>query len=393
MIILFYIVFGMILLAELIKGLSANGTPPVLQKYAWQLDLAYFMWSNILYFRIALVAILAFAVWKMSPDEQSSLIIPTTILGIGWAFIYWLFNLFWVGKHKFDPLKNPVYEQAANNKVQLSQQIMGVDLNGIQKAYPISMIFYHHQLPDVIGEQPIWVTYCGLCRSGRVSDRVVDGQALDFALVGAVTFNAVFKDHQTGSWWRQETGEAVKGKHKGKMLDYISMEQMSLENWLAKHPNSQILQYDPNYQKKYNFLTSLMNYESSFPSWMRQDTPPLIIGLEIDGNSRAYDWKELQSRRMVMDTVSDKHLLVMSSEDGTSPFVYIRTVDGETLDFEINGNVLTDKNTQSTWNMFGQCTDGQLKGKQLETVQYYQQFIRAWVSFHPDSTYYDFFGA
>ncbi len=390
MVTLFYIALIVLVLAELVKGLSANGTPPILQKYAWQLDLAYFMWSNILYIRIFLVVILAFLCWSMTPAECSSVLIPTVILGALWAFIYWLFNLFWVGKHKFDPLKNPVYTTAAQNKIPLSEQIMGVDWNGVQKAYPVSMIFYHHQVADTISDQPIWVTYCGLCRSGRIYDVLIDGQALDFGLVGAITFNAVFKDNQTGSWWRQETGEAVKGKHSGKLLQDIPMEQMSLENWLAKHPNSKVLQQDSKYQKIYNFLTSVMNYEASFPGWHRQETPRLIIGLEIDGHSRAYDWEQLQKRRMVLDSIGNKHLLLLSSKDGTSPFAYDRNVGGQVLEFEFNNNEITDTKTNSKWNQFGQCIEGEMKGTQLSSVQIYQQFIRAWASFHTDTTYYQF---
>jgi len=390
MVTLFYIALIVLVLAELVKGLSANGTPPVLQKYAWQLDLAYFMWSNILYLRISLMAILAFLCWSMSPAECSSVIIPTVIFGALWAFIYWLFNLYWVGKHKFDPLKNPVYATAAQNKIPLSEQIMGVDWNGIQKAYPVSMIFYHHQVADTISDQPIWVTYCGLCRSGRIYNVLIDGQALDFGLVGAITFNAVFKDNQTGSWWRQETGEAVKGKHSGKLLQDIPMEQMSLENWLAKHPNSKVLQQDSKYQKIYNYLTSVMNYEASFPGWHRQETPRLVIGLEVDGHCRAYDWEQLQKRRMVLDSIGNKHLLLMSSEDGTSPFAYDRNVGGQVLEFEFNNNTITDTKTHSKWNQFGQCIEGEMKGTKLGSVQIYQQFIRAWASFHADTTYYQF---
>ena len=47
---MFFSIFGVLILSELVKGLSANGTPPVLQRFSWQIDLAYFMWSNILKF-------------------------------------------------------------------------------------------------------------------------------------------------------------------------------------------------------------------------------------------------------------------------------------------------------------------------------------------------------
>ncbi len=386
----FYIVFIALIFAEIIKGLSTNGTPPVLQKYPWQLNLAWFMWKNILYIRIILLAVLLLLVWQMSLPAQSSIIIDSVIFTTIWASIYWLFNLFWIGKYKFAPLNNPTFARAAQNEIPQSVQVIGLNRDGVQKSYPVSMLFYHHQLSDTIGSQPIWVTYCGLCRSGRVYDRCIDGQALEFTLVGAITYNAIFQDHQSGSWWRQETGEAVNGPFSGIELKDIPMEQMTLAHWLAQYPDSEILQYHPQYQKKYDFLTSLMNYQASLPRWHRQKTPPLVIGLEINGHSKAYDWDALKKRRMVMDAVGDNHLLLISSEDGSSPFAYDRAIDAAILQFEINGDQLTDTNTRSTWNIFGYCIEGQLQGTQLRGVQIYQQFIRAWASFHPHSTYYDF---
>lgn len=390
MVALFISVFIILVLAELIKGLSANGTPPILQSYPWQLDLAYFMWSNILYFRIILVAILAFLCWSMSSVECSAVLIPSVILAALWGIIYWIFNLFWVGKYKFEVLKNPVFKSASENKIALSEQVMGVDWKGVKKAYPVSMIFYHHQFSDMFSTHPVVVTYCGMCQAGRVYDGLVDGEALQLSLVGAITYNAILKDSKTGTWWRQETGEAVKGKRKGMQLEDVPMEQMSLKNWLEKHPTSEVLQQDPKYVDKYTFLTKLMNYEASFPRWFNQEIPPLVIGLEVDGHSRAYSWNELQKKRMVLDSIGDKQLLLLSSEDGTSPFAYDRKIDGQELTFEISGDELTDTHTQSKWDLFGRCIAGKLKGKELNKVQIYKQFIRAWISFRPDSTFYDF---
>ncbi len=390
MVIIFFTVFVVLILVELTKSLSANGTPPILQSYPWQLDLAYFMWSNIRYFRIILISILILLALNMSPVEQSSLVIPSIILGIIWAVIFYIFNYVWVGKYKFEVLKNPVFKSAAQNKIALSEQVLGVDWKGEQKAYPVSMIFYHHQFSDTIGNHPIVVTYCGMCMAGRVYDGLVEGEALHLSLVGAITYNAILKDSKTGTWWRQETGEAVKGERKGMQLEDVPMEQMSLKNWLAKHPTSEVLQQDPNYVDKYTFLTQLMNYEASFPRWFNQVLPPLVIGLEVNGHSRAYNWNELHKKRIVHDAIGDKQLLLLSSEDGTSPFVYDRTVDGQALKFEINGDELTDTNTQSKWDLFGRCTTGKLKGKELSKVQSYRQFIRAWISFRPDSSFYDF---
>lgn len=390
MTVLFFLVFIVLILAELIKGLSANGTPPVLQKFSWQLGLAHFMWTHIMKIRIIL-AVELLALFLLAPaEERLPIIIGGILLGLVWYGVYWLFNKFWCGKYKFLPLTNPNFVSSADNTIDPKAQVIGISHNGVQKAYPVNMLFYHHQIPGEIGGHPTWATYCGLCRSGRIYDRLVDGQALDFALIGAITFNATFKDTQTGSWWRQETGEAVKGPHSGKSLEDMPTEQMTLENWLAKYPDSEILQYDPAFQKKYNFIGKLLNYEASLPGWHRQETPPLIIGVETGGSARAYDWNELQQKRLVNDELGTTSVLVLSAEDNSSAFVYERTVQGETLTFELNADVLTDSQTQSVWNQFGQCTAGELAGTQLTQLQSYQQFLRGWVDFRPGTDFYDF---
>ena len=387
---LFFIIFIVLVLAELIKGLSANGTPPVLQKFSWQLDLAYFMWSNILSIRIVLVAVLVLLLVLMPSEARPPAIGGGVLLGLLWGGIYWLFNRRWVGKYKFLPITTMDFATAAQNEIKLNSQVIGVDLDGVQKAYPVNMLWYHHQLTDTVGNQPIWVTYCGLCRSGRIYDGLVDGKSLDFGLVGAITFNAIFKDHQTGSWWRQETGEAVKGPHSGKVLADIPMEQMSLQKWLSKHPDSEVLQYDPTFLKKYNFVEGVMNDPSKRPGWHAHEVPPIIISIELDGQARAYDWLQLQDVRLVNDTLGDTKLLLVCTEDGSSSYAYHRELNGVMLSFELNGDELVDTNTQSRWDIFGRCTTGELQGSQLTSIQIYQQYIRAWRSFHPESTYYDF---
>ncbi|MGB1258295.1 MAG: DUF3179 domain-containing (seleno)protein [Thiolinea sp.] len=261
---------------------------------------------------------------------------------------------------------------------------------GEQKAYPVSMMFYHHQLGDIVGGQPVWVTYCGLCRSGRIYDRLVDGRTLEFQLVGAITYNAVLKDFQTETWWRQETGEAAKGFYAGRTLDDIFFEEMSLENWLAKYPESEVLQFDPKYEQAYNIRDKIMKYEASLPGWHMQETPALIIGVEVGDQARAYDWDQMKKRRMVLDELASTPLLVLSSADESYACVYDRRVAGQTLEFEFKDEVLTDTATGSTWNHFGQCIEGEMNGAQLTQMQSYQQYVRAWASFHGHSDFYDF---
>lgn len=386
----FYLTFAALLCAELSKGLSANGTPPVLQNFSWQLHLARFLWTTIPYIRVALALALVGLLLVMPAESQPAALVGGLVLCLPWAFLYWLFNRFWVGRHKFLPITQKVFAKGADSKIDPQGQVIGVDHNGLRKAYPVNMLAYHHQISDDIGGQPIWITYCALCRSGRVYDLTVDGTAMEFTLVGAITFNAVFRDAATGSWWRQETGEAVKGPHRGKVLQDIPFLQISLADWLAKYPDTEILQHDPLFQARYDMWTRIFNYEASLPGWHMQQTPPLVIGVEAEGQSRAYDFEQLKKEGLVQDVLGSTHLLVLSSEDGTSGFVYDRSLKGDALNFERSGDKLRDTKTKSQWNLLGQCISGDMKGSQLQQIQSYQQFLRAWISFHPQTDFYDF---
>ena len=386
----FFIVFTGLVLVELTKGLSANGTPPVLQRFSWQMDLAYFLWSNILFFRIAFVVAIAWMFVQIPADARMGVVPGGILLGALWGFIYWLFNRYWVGRFKFLPITRKTFEGAATNRVGMKEQILGISHGGEQKAFPVNMLYYHHQITDEVGGHPIWPTYCGLCNSGRVYDRLVDGKALEFTLVGAVNYNATFRDHTTGTWWRQEVGDAVKGPLKGQVLDDMPFEQMSLDSWLAKYPDSLVLQYDPTFQKQYDIRTALLNYEVSLPGWHMQASPPLVVGVEVNGVARAYDWNELVKRSLVEDEVEGTPLLAVTDADGDSAFVYERTVDGRVLSFELTEDGMKDSETGSSWDRFGRCKKGKLKGSALAQLQSYKQYVRAWVTFHPDASFFDF---
>ncbi|MEJ1973394.1 MAG: DUF3179 domain-containing (seleno)protein [Lacunisphaera sp.] len=126
---------------------------------------------------------------------------------------------------------SPVYKARGENAVDEDAVVIGFEHNGEAKAYPVRFIVYHHQVQDVVGGRPVMVTYCSVCRTGRVYDPVLHGQPEKFRLVGMDHFNAMFEDATTGSWWRQVSGEAVTGKLKGTQLAVLPFTQVTLKRW------------------------------------------------------------------------------------------------------------------------------------------------------------------
>ena len=98
-----------------------------------------------------------------------------------------------------------------------------VEVGGQTKAYPLQILIHHEIVNDVIGGQPISVTYCPLCNTALAFERRFDGRLLDFGTTGRLRHSdLVMYDRQTETWWQQATGEGIVGEYAGLQLTFVS---------------------------------------------------------------------------------------------------------------------------------------------------------------------------
>jgi len=190
---------------------------------------------------------------KLNWKRKWLLIIP---LGLVAAVVY-MANFKMAADAMFKQPKQLLLTKADNNKVDSNRLVLGVSINGESKAYPIRFLSYHHHIQDTVGGKPVLVTYCTVCRTGRVFEPLVNGKKEKFRLVGMDHFNAMLEDATTKSWWRQVTGEAIAGKLKGQQLPEVFSTQTSLAEWLRLNPASLIMQADPAFIKSYDSTMNL----------------------------------------------------------------------------------------------------------------------------------------
>lgn len=280
----------------------------------------------------------------------------------------------------------PIAQTAEKNKL-----VIGVVLNGEAKAYPIQLIGYHHQVVDTVGNQPLIITYCTVCRTGRAYSTLVNGRHESFRLVGMDHFNAVFEDNTTKTWWQQANGLAIAGPLKGQHLTEIASEQMTAEAWMRRHPNSLVMAPDSLYEERYFRLEDYDRgtMQSELVKRNRQSWQPKswIVGVKNDNTAMAYDWNELVKKRMIQDSVRALPILLAMEADTVSFHVYDRRLKGTVLQFseDIADEQFSDINTHSTWNMDGVCIAGPLKGERLRPVQAYNEFWHSWENFQPNA--------
>lgn len=278
-----------------------------------------------------------------------------------------------------------ILHNASQNKVKDERLVIGVEANGEAKAYPIQFIGYHHQVRDVLGGKPVIVTYCTVCRTGRVFEPVVEGKPDDFRLVGMDHFNAMFEDKNTGSWWRQANGEAIAGPLKGQMLPELPTTQTTVSQWFKLHPNSKIMQPDPTYQAKYD---SMSRYESGKgkSTLTKTDTTAWkekswVVGVQAGKDSKAFDWNKLVKQRVINDRIGATPVAVVIAADNKSFFAFQKSAGQE---IAVRNDTLYAQNT--AYNLLGKRVSGD--GEDLKRVNAYQEFWHSWRTFHPDTQQY-----
>jgi hypothetical protein len=352
-------------------------------------DLAYFIHLNIIWIRIIGILLIAYPVFYYFRFGNWKAKVAISVSLVAYVVVAYMFNFRFLADKMFLQPGNNVYASVPDNKVPRTNLIIGVNVNGEARAYPIQFIGYHHQVRDTVGGSPIMVTYCTVCRTGRVFSPTVDGKPENFRLVGMDHFNAMFEDETTGSWWRQVSGEAITGELKGKSLPEVASEQMSLESWISLYPQTTIMQGDTTFKETYDRMKgyekgkggALTGRDSL--SWKDKSW---VIGVVIGQQARAYDWNELLEKHLINDTLQKTPIAVFVGEDSATFRVFRR--DMLELSYDTATNTITDKGTNSGWNTEGLCVSGTLLGQRLPVLQSYQEFWHSWKTFKPATSAY-----
>ena len=358
------------------------------------ISLAYWISNNIIWIRLLALVVVAYPLIHVFKNGRTRIKILLSMILIFYAAVYFLFNYRFEADKMFYQPKQKLFLSSANDTTNKNKLVIGIALNGEAKAYPIQLIGYHHQVRDTIGNTPVLITYCTVCRTGRAFSPFVNNKPESFRLVGMDHFNAMFEDATTKSWWQQATGIAIAGPLKGTALKELPSRQSTLASWLREYPNSYIMQPDTFFKKDYK---DLANYDRGTIksglekrdslSWKPKSW---VIGIIHNSSAKAYDWNYLVKKNIIQDSIAGLPVLIVLENDTASFHVYDRHVQGSVLNFykQSNSDTLTDENTNSIWNLDGVCTAGTLKGEKLSAVQSYQEFWHSWSTFHPNTLKY-----
>jgi hypothetical protein len=189
----------------------------------------------------------------------------------------------------FHPYPSPQFGDAASAHVDGGDKVVAVTIGGVSRAYPIRVMGYHHIVNDEIGNAAFAVTYCTLCHTGLVWNRMLDGRILRFRLAGINNGNAVMRDEETSSIWQQSTGQCIYGALKGGQLGLIHSDEVTFALWRKEEPRGVVLEPEAKYASNYEDKDWEKEVEKTrtVVDTRQSGILPheLMLGMTVDGHS------------------------------------------------------------------------------------------------------------
>lgn len=294
-----------------------------------------------------------------------------------------------------------------------NEPVIAVEFNGDIRAYPLQILTWHEIVNDTVGDVPIIVTFCPLCNSAIVFERIVNGEPTEFGTSGLLrNSDLVMYDRRTETLWQQFTGEGLIGDRAGNRLTFLPSAIISFDNFREAHPDGLILSRETGFARDYG-RNPYAGYDTigstpflfrgelddRLPAVARVVTVSLPNGIDV-----AYPLRMLFDAGVINDAQGDQNLVIFhvggtasalgnaiiaDAEDVGATGVFDPVLDGQLLTFRKEGEAIIDNETGSTWNIVGQAVAGELEGQQLTRIIHADHFWFSWAAFRPDTIIYE----
>jgi uncharacterized protein DUF3179 len=200
-----------------------------------------------------------------------------------------------------------------------TDRVLGIDRNGVRKAYAIKILNYHEIVNDRFNEEAILVSYCPLCGTGMAFQVSTDGAVNNFGVSGLLyKSDVLLYDRKTESLWSQIMKQAVTGPKRGQHLQQIAMSHTNWGEWRKHHPDTLVLSTDTGSRRNYD-RSPYAGYENSPDLYFsvgridsRYHPKEMVIGLSFNGTNKAYPFIELsRTGGDIQDMLAEQKLRVL----------------------------------------------------------------------------------
>jgi len=151
-------------------------------------------------------------------------------------------------------LAQQVYGATWEAYLEDEDRVLGIDIAGEARAYPVKIMKYHEIVNDEIGPEAVAIVYSPLSGSAMAYEAVVGDGTTTFGNSGFLLNSTTLTyDEKTLSLWGHFDGTAVAGPMQGKQLKILPLVQTTWKTWKGLHPNSLVLSASTGYQRMFPY--------------------------------------------------------------------------------------------------------------------------------------------
>ena len=345
-----------------------------------------------------------------------------------------------------------VSQDEAEGWLEPQEPVALLSLQGDAKIYPLQILTWHEIVNDTLSGVPVAVSFCPLCNSALAFDRRIplgeealervqnlnpeaEVAPLEPAFLNAyaaqvgeevsvnrgleVTFgvsgllynsNLLMFDTHTSTLWSQILGEGNIGTLTDTELLRLPVQIVSFEQAREAYPDASVLSQDTGYRRSYG-QNPYVGYDAvGSPAFLFQGvtdgrlTPKERVVSVVQGEeTAAYPFEILSQEHVINDALGGVPLTVFWQEGTASALdsssiaqgkdvgavgVFDRRLGDRELTFEWREGAFTDLETNSTWNLLGEATSGELSGERLSPIVHDNTLWFAWAAFKPQTRVY-----
>ena len=226
------------------------------------------------------------------------------------------------------PLEFPtqVLPEEAAQWINDTDVVVGVEIDGDARAYPIRIIAWHEMVNDTIGGVPVSLAYCTLCGSPILFDGRVGSEVYRFGTSGLLyRSNKLMYDRNTRTLWNQFSGKPAWGPLVGEeiRLKVLPVVVTTWGDWYARHRDTTLLSINTGFVRDYGPGVAYRDYFNSPLTWFnvpvsddRLAQKDNVYAVRVGEALTAYPIALLAERAFAQDEVGGLPIVVVATANG-----------------------------------------------------------------------------
>ena len=232
------------------------------------------------------------------------------------------------------PLEFPaqIFPEEAAEWINDTDVVVGAEIDGDARAYPIRIIAWHEMVNDTIGGVPVSLAYCTLCGSPILFDGRVGAEVYRFGTSGLLyRSNKLMYDRNTRTLWNQFSGKPAWGPLVGEeiRLKVLPVVVTTWAEWFALHPDTTVLSIETGFARDYGAGVAYNEYFNSPLTWFnvpveddRLAQKDNVYAVRLGEALTAYPIQLLAERMFALDEVGGLSIVVIATADGEGGRAY-----------------------------------------------------------------------